>query len=253
MKNFKYLILLLVTCVIFSCDEQNIMSLEADGAANFEFKSEIYSFTKNEENTYLYEAPILIMGNVSDHDRVVEIEAVADSITTAPEDLYEIHKGIIKANESEGIVSILLKNAPVLDTKTVSLKIRILDSEDILAGNEEAIEHVVSWNNQIKMPKRWWYFTYFYSRKHSPACLKIISKITGIDDLSNYSLVRVIGAAKVQALAVKFGDYVMQYNLDHPGEPLRHSGNYEGLYGKESGLYEGDEIIPVKYTHSKFD
>ena len=242
-----------MTIMVFSCEENELMSLQADGAVNFVNKSNMFSFIECTEDTYLYEADITIMGNVADFDRSVKVEAVLDSITSATPDQYEVQGGLIKANENTGKISVLLKNDPILENETVSLKVKIVDSDDILAGNVEAIEHTISWNDQIEMPSSWWYFTYFYSKKHSPACLKVIYQVTGIKDLSNYSKVREIGMTKVQALAVKFGDYVKQYNLDHPDEPLRHSGNYEGLYGKEAGLYEGDLIEPVLYTKSKYD
>lgn len=244
MKNFKFKICLslLVLVILAGCKKDEIGSFNADAAVNFTVLSTQYSFIQNASGAHIQEIPVEIIGNAADKDRKFKVEVVKDSITTAGENQYQIMEGLVKAGEFTGTLSIKLLNSPVLATSTAGLKLKLIDSEDFKAGNLESNTAVVYWTDKILVPS-WSYFRYFFTSVASTSAYRIIVQTTGLTTLTATQYSREIGAAGVQALATQFGDYVKQWNIDHPNDKLKH----------DDGTKAGQEIVPLYYTHSKFD
>lgn len=245
MKPLKYHIclnLFILFVVLGGCKKQDITSFEADAAVNFTESQAQYSFMVNPDPEYIQEIPVRIIGNAAGRDRNFAVTVVQGASTTAAPDQYQIVGGVVKANEFTGNLSVKLKNSVALNTKSVSLKLKLTDGGDFKAGNGETSEFVLTWTNQILVPNPWSYFQYFFTTKPSTAAYRIILQTTGLTKftLAEY---RVVGTAGAEALGTKFGDYVKQWNKDHPDNHLKH----------DDGVLAGQDIVPLYYTHSKFD
>ena len=241
-----FICLIAFSATFFSCKKEELQPFKANPAINFakveNTNSLTYSFMTNPTNDYIQEIPVTIIGDSSNVDRTFNVEVVSDSNTTATSGQYEILGGIIEAGEFTGKLKIRLIKSPELDTKTVSLKVKLVNTTDFKVGNKESSDFIVKWTNQIVIPS-WTYFRLFFVSVPSNSAYRLIIQVTGLTTLTAAQYSREIGAAGVEALATKFGDYVKQWNKDHPNDKLKH----------DSGTMEGQEIVPKYYTHSKFD
>jgi hypothetical protein len=149
--------------------------------------------------------------------------------------------GVVPAGKFTGKLSIRLLNSAALDTKMVSVKLRLIDSKDFKVGNIESSQFTVHWTNQIVLPS-WSFYRFYFTTVASNSVYRLILQTTGLASLTSAQH-NAIGAAGVQAMATVFGDYVKQWNKDHPNDKLKH----------DSGTQLGLEIVPLYYTHSKFD
>lgn len=247
MKQIKIYLSFLLVLVIFSgCQKEEITSFQAPGAVNFDRMANLYnvqySFLTNPANEYLQEIPVQIIGNPVDQDRTFKVEVVRDSLTTATDDQFEIVGGTVKAGEFNGKLTIRLLKSPVLDNSMVSLKLKLVDSEDFKAGNVEAREFVVSWTNKVIVPVWNVYLRLFITPKGSTAAFRLFMQISGLTQFLAKDYVA-LGAAGTEALGTRYGDYIMQWNKDNPDNIMRH----------DDGPAAGQPIVPVYYTRSKFD
>lgn len=227
--------------LLTSCAEEEIMPFAAAPAVNFGTEKMEYSFLGNAEGEYVQEVEVAIIGNAADHDREFNVEVVNDSLTTATPDQYQVLGGVVEAGQYAGKLRVKLLNSAQLDTAIVSLHLRLAASNDFRKGNLEAEEVTLYWTNKVIVPS-WTYYRYFFTAKASTAAYRAIVESTGATTftLNDY---RALGPTGAQALGTKFGDYVKQWNLDHPDNPLRH----------DDGDLAGEKIVPIYYTHSKYD
>ncbi|ARS36008.1 DUF4843 domain-containing protein [Pontibacter actiniarum] len=243
MKNAKTILsaALLVAMLFTSCTKEEIMPFQAEPAVHFASESVEYTFLGNPEGAYVQEVDVTVLGNKAAYDRQVNVEVMSDSLTTASPGQYELLGGVVKAGEFTGKLRVKLFNSEQLDTVKVMLHLRIAESEDFRKGNRESVDMTLAWTNKVIVPS-WSYYRYFFTAKASTAAYRAIVEATGVTTFtaSDY---RALGATGAQALGTKFGDYVKQWNLDNPGNPLRH----------DDGELAGEEIVPMYYTHSKFD
>lgn len=242
---FKYsIIALLLVLLVSSCTKKDILAFSASPAVNFIDTNEVayeYSFLGNPSQEYIYELPVRIIGNSSEADRKFTAEAVKDTTTTAPDNLYEIIGGYVKAGEYRGFLQIRLRNSPILASTKVSLKVKLTTGADFVAGNADKSTFIVRWTEQLVVPS-WSFFRYYFTTAGSTKAYKLIVQTTGLKTLTNPEH-RALGATAVQAMGTAFGDYVKQWNLDHPNDHLKH----------DDGTLAGQEITPIYYTRSKYD
>jgi hypothetical protein len=241
----KYLIMaLLIALAATSCSEKDITAFKANEGINFIDTNEVayeYSFLGNPAPEHVYELPVVIIGNAADHDRKFTAQAVKDSATTAPDDLYEILGGYVKAGQFRGYLQVKLKNAPQLAASKVSLRVKLTAGGDFEAGNADKSTFIVRWTEQIVVPS-WSFFRYYFTTAGSTQAYKLIVQTTGLKTLTNAEH-RALTPTAVQAMGTVFGDYVKQWNLDHPNDHLKH----------DDGTLAGQEIVPIYYTRSKYD
>lgn len=177
------------------------------------------------------------MGNLSATDRAFTLDIIADS-TTAPANLYEILETKLPANSTDGILKIKVKNSTILDEASVKLRVRINGGAAFVTGNEEYAEYTLEWTNQVIAPASWTYFGAIFCVKKSVNVYKLIVEVTGMSvfGAAEYRALTVAGA---EAIGYMFGNYVKQWNLDHPDDPKLHN--------------DGTEIDPVYYNKAKYD
>jgi hypothetical protein len=245
-SNILFICLMAFSVSFLSCKKEDLQPFNANPAINFakveNTNSITYSFMTNPANDYIQEIPVTIIGDSSNVDRVFNVEVVKDTNTTATTAQYEILGGVVEAGKFTGKLKVKLIKSPELDQKTVSLKLKLVDSKDFKVGNIESSDFTVKWTNQIVLPA-WNYFRLFFVSVASNSAYRLIIQTTGLITLTAAQYSREIGAAGVEALATKFGDYVKQWNKDHPNDKLKH----------DTGTKAGQEIVPLYYTHSKFD
>ena len=244
--NFFSVCFMVLSMAFVSCEKSDLQPFNANPAVNFvkvdNVNSVTYSFMTNPTNEYTQDITVSIIGDTSNVDRTFDVQVVSDTNTTALPAQYKILGGVVKAGELTGKLSLKLYNSPELDSKTISLKLKLKDSKDFKMGNIESSEFIVKWTNQVVLPS-WTYFRIFFSSASSIAVYRLIMQTTGLTTLTATQYSRDIGAAGVEVLATVFGDYVKQWNKDHPNDKLKH----------DTGAQAGQEIVPLYYTHSKFD
>ena len=249
MKNLrnKFSLIIAITLILNACKKDEVGSFTAAPAINFlvtnlkPLYSTEYSFITNPQPEYIQEVDVVIIGNTEPRDRVLKAVAVKDATTTAKDSQYEILDGTVKAGEFNGKLKVKLKNSAELNTTKVVLKLRLVDSEDFKAGNKESAEYTIGWTNQILVPASWTYYNIFFATK-STAVYRIVLQTVGLVTFTSTDY-RGIGEQGAIVLGTKFGDYVKQWNLDHPNDHLKH----------DDGTKAGQDIVPLYYTKSKYN
>lgn len=229
--------------LIFSgCEQNDIMSYQKEyTAVNFISDSTTYSFLGNPDDQYTQQINLRINGDSTNTDRSFNVEVVNDSLTTAEPGDYEIGEGVIPAGQFEGILPVTLFNSEKLSDMTASLHLRIISSADFQVGRVEDRDFVLAWTDKVVLPP-WNLYRFFFTSAPSTTAYEIIVEVTGLTELG-FAELRGIGQNGLIAMGRQFGDYVKQYNLDHPDNPLIH----------EDGPSEGEPIEPIYYTQSQFD
>lgn len=224
------------------CDQQGLTSYDTQfSGINFSADSTSYSFLGNAEDSHIEEIDVMIVGTSADRDRSFNVEVIQDELTTAGESDYEILGGIVEAGSFSGVLRIRLYNSEKLEEETVSLHLQLTDSEDFEIGVAEANRFVLKWTDQVIIPD-WTYFRFFFTAQPSSAAYRAIVESTGLTEFSLQDYLAV-GPDGAEALGRVFGDYVKEYNLQNPDNPMRH----------DDGPLEGELIEPIHYTQSIYD
>jgi hypothetical protein len=220
-----------IAILLVSCKKNDPLSFSALSAVNFTITTSVYTFLGNSTGERIHEIPVRIIGDVADKDRSFSADVITD-LTNAPANLYEIVGGEVKAGAFEGLLKVKLKNAPALTTSEVKLAVRIKGNAELGSGNVESQVHTITWSDKVVIPT-WTYYRIFFTQSPSSRAYKLIVELTGLTTFpaAVYSGMQQQGA---EALGVKFGNYVKQWNIDHPGNILVH----------DDGVLVGQAIVP---------
>ncbi len=244
MKNFKYIsfcLLLAVLTVFTACEEEDIMTYNTErSAVNFIGSSLEYSFLTNPTDEYVIEVDVQVMGDTANYDRYFNVAIVQD-LTTASDNQYEIVEGIVKAGEFKGKLYVRVFKSDALDDTMAEVGIKLVDSDDFFAGNKEKDEFLIGFTNKIVLPPLQ-YFKYFFCKYKSTEVYRIFVLTTGLTDFGRTEYMQ-FGTEGTPAIATKFGDYIKEWNKNHPDNHLKH----------DDGDHAGEDIIPIYYTKSKYD
>lgn len=111
-----------------------------------------YSFIENPTADWTeYLIPLNVIGTVSEKDRTVNVQVVAEG-TTAPQDAYEIVDAVIPAGEREGFIRINIANTAELLETSYQLKLTLQESADFKLGPKEYLNAILMWNNILPAP-----------------------------------------------------------------------------------------------------
>ncbi len=228
------LILNYIFCIalfLVSCKKSEPLSFSASPAVNFINQTSVYTFLGNSTGEKVHEIAVRIIGHAAGQDRPFTAEVVTDQ-TDAPANLYEVLGGEVKAGDFEGVLKVKLKNAPALSTGEVKLALRIKGTGELGSGNVESQVHTVTWSDKVVIPS-WTYYRIFFTQTPSSRAYKLIVEQTGLTTFpaAVYSGLQQHGA---EALGVKFGNYIKQWNIDHPNDILIH----------DDGAAVGQPIVP---------
>lgn len=215
-----------------------------------------YSFIENPTAEWTeYLIPMNIIGTVSEKDRTVKVQVVAEE-TTAPQDAYQIVDAVIPAGEREGFIRINIANTADLLKTSYQLKLTLQESPDFKLGPKEYLNAILMWNNILPAPThRELKMTYnmlvnskvayssssidYYSTSAHLAIVDALgwddwgdaeahpgqSNNASVDNFYNY-LPRyryIYTGEPYKAYAKKLDDYLKAYEAEH-GAPLLHDG-----------------------------
>ncbi len=224
-----------------SCDEDEIMTFDNTSYAGIDFTetSKSYSFLTNPDSETIDTIEVEIVGDTTNYDRTFNV-SIVDSLTTSPAGQYEVIGGTVPAGSLTGSLLVKLYKTEELDDTTYTIGFQVADSEDFTVGAVEYNQFKLSFTNDVVVPT-WTYFRYFFCRYSSKQCYRIFVQTTGLTDFTRY-IYYDYGYAGAQALGTVFGDYIMQWNLDHPDNHLKH----------DDGTMEGQDIVPI-YHSAKYN
>ncbi|WP_430815950.1 DUF4843 domain-containing protein [Carboxylicivirga sp. RSCT41] len=164
------LVILLAVVSACSIDEIETFSSEAyvyfpienerlENIDDFGYLEKNYTFIFESEQAVsekLYELPVKIAGAAIDKDRKIAF-AVVDSLSSAKEGVhYELvseTESIIPAGVVDGTIKVMLLKTAEMDETMFDLAIKIIDSDDLKAGPQDAI--IIKYSNFLLKPN-WW-------------------------------------------------------------------------------------------------
>ncbi len=170
MKQHKKLVLLLVLLLSLATGcTKDILKYENDPRVYFNERftinatnsSAIYTrsfsfapFPATVVDTTLY-IKVKIQGLVAATNRTFGAEAIADGTTAITGTDYKLLPGTIKANESEGLLPVVLYRTPALKITMKQLKIRLADAYDFKSGTVENNVFTLMFNDDYIKPDNW--------------------------------------------------------------------------------------------------
>ncbi len=157
-----------------------------------------------------------IMGEVADHDRVVNL-AIDQSLSTAEAAMYECPSTVtIPAREAKGTFSVVLKRVAALQTKTARLYIKVAESADFKPGVNEENHIVMIWNDILSRPNNWDTLQPYFGEYSNTKYRFMLVNSGGISEFSTDTM----SWAQLMSLKIRFQNALNEYNAAHPGNPL---------------------------------
>ena len=229
--NFSSLVIGLAL-MLQSCKKEELKVYQDDPGVYFTTSTYSYSFTEDVGATSkMIYLPVTLSGLAKDVDRTFKIEVVNDSNTTARPDWYEIQTGILPKNSLLGKVGVWLKRNATVDTSIVKLNVKLVGSDELdplLAPNV-----VISWTAKIIQPPNWTNgLKYYFGTPFSTGWYTFMLQAAGVSALP-YTINAALKATdpaywsmtadQVKGYAMKVRDALIDYNLKHPGNELKHN------------------------------
>lgn len=237
----KYWILVFGLAVIFSsCKKQDLAYYSGEPSIYFTTGTYNYSFTEDlDAQTKTIYIPVALSGNQEDFDRHFTVEVVNDTNTTAQNDWYEIEKGELLKNKFNGRIGVVLKRNATVDASIVKLRLRLLGSNDLNPAMRQTVQ--INWTGQIIEPVNWSWLRSYFGTPFSTNWYKFMLKEADVTYFAyggNLSTTDPVTwwwtIPQVRAYAIKVKEALLNYNLEHPGEEMKH----------EDGLYK-DQLITM--------
>jgi hypothetical protein len=228
--------------MLSSCEHSELQKYNAENAVNFSISQVEYSFLGNTSGAYIQAIPVRILGDTANHLRTFTVEVVRDTVTTAPDSLYEIIGGEVPAGSFTGTLNVKVKDAAALKTSRVAINLRLKRSADFAPGNLETSTCKLQWSGLVVIPKWTPYYAAYFVAQPSTKAYQLVVQTTGMKTFTatDYRNLTPTGA---EAMGRVFGDYVKQWNKDHPDNILKH----------DDGVLAGQPIVPIYYSNSKYD
>jgi hypothetical protein len=99
--------------------------------------------------------PVRTMGTASNKDRVINLKVV-DTLTTAQQGVhYELMPYIMPAGQYVAKLGVIVKKAADLETKQVSIGLRLQESADFQPGTGDGLDYQIRINNILTKPGNW--------------------------------------------------------------------------------------------------
>jgi hypothetical protein len=177
-------IIVFISAVILffaSCRENETMDYELAGKVYFYERTMFanveqivseknYSFAL--QNSSLMKDTFLIkvklMGYIGDADRIFRAAAVEENTTAIEGIHYTLFDGVMSAGEYISYLPIVLYRTEDTKTKSVSLKLQLVETEDLTPGNSEFINFSLTWGDILLRPDHWpdYYFGVYSVNKY---------------------------------------------------------------------------------------
>ena len=158
-----------------------------------------------------------VMGNVVlDHDRTVNIE-VDPQLTTASTAQYTAPTSVvIPAGQAKGTFPVVLKRDASLQSKAVTLYLKVAANSDFKPGVNEENHIRFIWNDILSRPNNWSDLEPFFGVYSD---VKYRFMLTNSDGAGEFST-ETMSWAQLMSYKIRFQNALNEYNAAHPGNPL---------------------------------
>ena len=158
-----------------------------------------------------------IMGNVADRDRTVNI-VVDNALTTASASQYEVPQTVtVPAGQVKGTFPVVLKRDASLETKSVRLCLKVVESGDFKPGVNEENHITFIWNDILSKPNNWAELEPFFGTYSNVKYRFMLDNLRAEDGTLS---AETMTWAKLNSLKIRFKNALDEYNAAHPGNPL---------------------------------
>lgn len=174
--------------LLSGCEKENTLEYEEIPGVYFDGAIRSYSFYEKPGTLVdTLKLPVLITGQARDYDRAIRLEVVADSNTTADQEMYELLEGSVRKGEYDGLALVVLKYADTLEKEVRKLNVRIVETEDFKELRLGQNKCVITFSAKIIKPDNWdaW-LLYYFGKAYSTAWWKFIMEATGKNSLPYY-------------------------------------------------------------------
>lgn len=247
MRKLNKTILLMSSMMIFmnGCKEIEVPYFTGESSANFwehVRNHSLFGATTQQlpQDTVVFD--VALIGPTANVDRNIKVVAredaagtsLADKLTTATPDQYEILGGVIPAKAQHGKVKVVVKNVAALAVEKSDLKLRleIVPNENFGQGLKENYYLNLKWSRDILQPSTWNAMRFFFTAVYSTQVYKVFMEVTGLKEFYYYQ--GVISEAEGRVMGKKFADRVRELSAQQ-GSPLLH----------DDGANKGLPIVPI--------
>ena len=215
-----------------SCDQEKTIMYRQEAGVRFMYQAEDeYSFVDN----YI---TVATTGDSVDYERKVSIAVVENDtnyVNTARPEQYKLLEGVVPAGSFSGEVPVEIHCTPDMSDSSFVVNIKLVPNEDFPLAGFDNRYFELSMTNQLVKPKNWGNLAFYFGQQFSISWYRFILNVLNVsyipypsaqegDEKWSYNQL-LANAGKVKAA-------LLQYNREHPNDPLRH----------EDGDYAGDEV-----------
>ncbi len=225
MKKNNITILLLVMIGIFTACENDKFYYQDEPRARIEgpyiwalgtdsLSFSFATYPKEIEEQHM-EMVLYVMGEPTTYERVVKLE-IDDSKTTANSSQYELPLQVtIPSGKLEVPFFITLKRTAELIDQTVSLSVKIIESEDFKVGVNEQNHFLLSWNDILGKPVNWDTKLKEFFGEYSLVKYRFIIDSLGFGEFKDS-----MSWSEMTNYKIKMITALTAYNEKHPEKPL---------------------------------
>lgn len=223
-----------------SCEQEKTIMYRQEAGVRFMNQGfDEYSFVDNYgETVHLYYIKVTTTGDSVDYERKVSIALVENDtnyVNTARPEQYKLLEGVVPAGSFAGEVPVEIHCTPDMSDSSFVVHIKLVPNEDFPLAGFDNRYFELSMTNQLVKPKNWGNLAFYFGQQFSISWYRFILNALDVsyipyptaqegDTAWSYNQL-LANAGKVKAA-------LLQYNREHPDDPLRH----------EDGDYEGDEV-----------
>lgn len=217
MKQFTFIIsAILLLFMAVGCNQDDYLHYDTDSASikftSSENDSTVYSFRLHPGETEgLIEIPVQLIGLASPQAREISAEIVAEKSNAIENTDFVILHSEIMADSIHGVLKVLVKKTDILDNESRRLTLRLCPNQFFESAPVNQSLYTIVVNNELLYPDGW-IFGEYSQVKHEFVILH-----TGI--ATDYNSVWT-NSEKLWWKS-KLIDALYEYNLAHPGDPLK--------------------------------
>ena len=157
-----------------------------------------------------------IMGNVVDRDRTVNLAVDAEKTTAAASQYVVPNSVVVPSGQTKGTFVVTLKRDASLQSKSVRLYVKVIDSGDFKPGVNEENHVVFIWADVLSKPNNWADLEPFFGAYSNVKYRFMLENLGNEGELSTETM----SWAKLNSLRIRFQNALNEYNAAHPGNPL---------------------------------
>lgn len=178
MIKYIYIPLLLGLLSFTSCKENEVMDydlparvyiheIKIENTIEVKLTERNYSFALRTTGPVLDEdtvkVSVKLMGSTENRDRIFRAEVDGDNSTAIAGTHYKLLDGVLKANEFEGYIPLVIYRTPDTKDQAVHVVLKLVETADLGLGNPAYLTFKVIWGDLLLPPANWPYFFGIYS------------------------------------------------------------------------------------------